>query len=95
MPRARVSESRGAAARTVVPADKYLYVHSRVDIARTWDIVYNTRVCLFHWRKKKKKGKKNSLFAREARRDFTRLLWRVRSGYHFFFYFFSDLLLVI
>lgn len=33
--RARVSESRGAAARTAVLADKYLYVHSRVDIART------------------------------------------------------------
>jgi len=36
MPRARVS--RGAAARTVVPTDKYLYVHSRVDIARIQDV---------------------------------------------------------
>jgi len=66
MPHARVSESRGAAARTAVPADKYLYVYSRVDIARTQGVAC-TRVS-------RRCKKKEIYFLREKRGGILRVL---------------------
>lgn len=63
----RVAESRGAAARIAVLADKYLYVHSRVDIARTRGVVCR-RACLF-----RRRGKKGIHFSREKRGGISRV----------------------
>lgn len=63
----RVAESRGAAARIAVLADKYLYVHSRVNIARTRGVVCR-RACLF-----RRRGKKGIHFSREKRGGISRV----------------------
>lgn len=75
--RARVRVKRGGYACTAILADKYLYVHSRVDIARTWDIAC-TRACLFRWREKK-----GIHFSREKRGGILRVYFDA-SGISFF-----------
>lgn len=65
--RTDVSESREWLHAPVVPADKYLYEHSRVDVTRT--VRAYTRVYLFRRREGRKKGRKRRgfTFPREKR----------------------------
>lgn len=65
--RACIRVKRSGYTRNVVLVDKYLYVHSRVDIARIRSVAC-TRACFFRWCEKK-----GIHFSREKRGEISRV----------------------